>query len=76
MHIRRRSLYVALTSILCGVVGWLGSAWVLSLIADYTSSPVAERALAAISPLAFGLLLPPVFALVAYILIAHRVQSR
>jgi hypothetical protein len=59
------TLAIVFASLLCGVAVWFAAAWVLSLIADHTSSDAVEIALAAISPLAFG----PLVALVAAIIV-------
>ena len=61
-------------SLVCGVLVWLGAAWVLSLIADRTSSEAAEIALAAISPLTFGPLVA-IFA-AALVFLAMRLRGR
>jgi hypothetical protein len=58
------------------VLVWFVLSWALSVAADRTSSSFLEATLAAISPLAFGLLVPVVVTVLVYFLLGRNVQTR
>ena len=67
-----RTVASIVASLVCGVLVWLGAAWVLSFVADRTSSEAAEVALAAISPLTFGPLVAAVAAALVFLVMRRH----